>query len=404
MKRQLTLFVLVCGGCNAIFGVDDLVVGPSAPGGGDVGGGGAGGATPTAGGMGGVSQAGGMGGGGMGGGAIVPWWDDAFGRRVRIDFAVGSLNGDAIDVPIAVRLDDSVIDAGAVSASGTDLRFVDATQQVVLDHEVASWVDQVGGHVWVQVPRIDATTDHMWLYYDSPNAQVTGGSVFESFHMVHHFESEASGQTPDAAGSLDGTLMGGAALAQGVVGSGVELTSPGDEVTFADDEALEPVAGEVRTLSVWLRTTEAGSQPIWIKESNCRGWTMGLRAASTVDGAVRTSATGCDDHVSFVANTSVVANDGAWHHVALIADRVQNEVVVVVDGAVAATATGIDDNPSNLGLAHLGHNPFGPMDTFTGTFDELWVTDEAHGEPWFSALYLNGLGTLLSFGTDEPQP
>jgi hypothetical protein len=336
------------------------------------------------------------------GGAPAVWWNDDYGRRLRIDIDTSAVARGAAEVPVYIRLSDTVIDVSRVAIAAADLRFVDATQQVVFKHEVTSWQDGVGGEVWVQLASVDDAHDHLWLYYDNAGASDIATAVFDAaYQMVHHFESEVGGVSSDAVGTLHATLVGNAAVAQGIFGNGVSLAAVGDFVTMPDDPALSPLDGEVRTLSLWLQTTSA-VEPVWIKEAGCRGWSLRTADAAGLFADLRTSTDACSVHTTYSAHASgATVTDGAWHHVAWTVDRQQNEMTVFIDGQIRGTGVVGDTELAERGTPHLGRNPFEPASGFIGSFDELWMSNVARSEAWFTLVYQNGMGTLLTFGLDE---
>ena len=56
--------------------------------------------------------------------------------------------------------------------NGADLRFVDADDSTLLDHEIESWNPGGTSYVWVRVPTIDgsSSSDFIYLYYDKTGA------------------------------------------------------------------------------------------------------------------------------------------------------------------------------------------------------------------------------------------
>ena len=388
-------------GCNTLFGVDELDFRVSGAGGaGAQGGEGAAGGASAGAGPGGAAS------GGAGGAEPAPWWDEGFSQRMRITFQPLGVDVVVSDFPVLVRLGAAQVDLTAVAPGGADLRFVDADGQP-LDHELDHWSDAKGGAAWVRVPEVDVSSgaDHLWLYYGNPAATVVSASPWPAtFVTVHHFDTATFGVAKDSAGSLDVTLHGDATTAPGRFGNGLLLDGTGDFATVADDPRLGTVDGEQRTVSLWFQAAAVShDQPLWIRESGCSGWTMGVSPEGSLSASLRTTASTCAAHVEHAVTTSGIdVRNGEDHHVALVVDRVANVITLYLDGEMVDSAPITDTSPANDGEAHLGFNPFG-TNSLSGTIDELRVSDAARAAGWHFLEHANGRGSLLAYGPPEQQ-
>lgn len=95
------------------------------------------------------------------------WYDDSFERR-RLVMADPSLGADEAlcDFPAPLALPADTFPPGSVRADGADLRFVDATGQV-LRHELEVWDAGGAARVWVRFPKLPVPAA-VHMYYDSP--------------------------------------------------------------------------------------------------------------------------------------------------------------------------------------------------------------------------------------------
>jgi len=149
----------------------------------------------------------------------------------------------------------------------------------------------------------------------------------------------------------------------------------GDEVILIDNkEGLELRSGEDFSIEFWVQTTQGGGIFDFneLDEDSTFSYTVGVsngRAAFALDYG--------DSPVVTITNTNV--NDGAFHHVAFVADTQANEIRAYVDGNPAGSTewyehTGqviehkIKDIIPGLGLSLDSRYDLG---YFTGVIDEL---------------------------------
>ena len=142
------------------------------------------------------------------------WYDNNWGARRLLTFDnVG--RGDLTDFPVLICLDGSKIDYN--KTDGDDLRFVDANDTDLLNHEIELWDEGGISYVWVKVPQIDggSNEDFIYMYYDNQgepppsqaSQQATWTNSFESVYHLHDDFADSSGNQVAGTnvGSADGS-------------------------------------------------------------------------------------------------------------------------------------------------------------------------------------------------------
>ena len=201
--------------------------------------------------------------------AAHAWWDPTWDARVQLTFNNFFQTEDLDDFPVLIVLDPSNINYGLMEPNGADLRFVDADDATLLEHEIESWNPGGTSYVWVRVPRIDglSSTDFIYLYYDktgAPDVQDPPGVWAAGYLAVWHLDDDPSG----AASVLDSTVnakhgSGSASMNSGNVVAG----QIGQATTFdgsADYIRVPSGAGDVLeingpnlTIESWVRRNGA---------------------------------------------------------------------------------------------------------------------------------------------------
>jgi len=110
----------------------------------------------------------------------MAWWDDSWGKRVKITFNNSAQSENLQNFPVLIKLNSSRIDYEETKDQGQDIRFVDSNDITLLAHEIEKWDETGTSYVWVKVPQIDGSsnTDYIWMYY--ANAGASDGQNVEA--------------------------------------------------------------------------------------------------------------------------------------------------------------------------------------------------------------------------------
>ena len=342
------------------------------------------------------------------------WWDRAWSHRVRLTIDTNDLGEDLFNIPVAVYLDATRIDAAKVRADGADVRFVGPDNKTVLEHEIDTWpeleLSVVGDAavIWVMVPELKAAAgkSHFWLYYGNAVAQPAQRpeKVWSSGYVgVWHLDQPADPR-------LDVTGNGNALSARGSIesiagrlGDGVVLSSKIDGLPLLR-EVIDPGANDTSGLTVEAWILPASSEEIMV-----------IAAKSDYDGGrsfelYRLADETIELALSFDCSNAVTAHSPSrtgvdrWHHVAGTFDgdvmRIYHNGVLTAEEPVNLSAgytPCANDAPFTLGAIDDGKLPF------DGVMDELRLSGHAHSGEWIRVQNRATNDDLITYGAQEAQ-
>jgi len=183
------------------------------------------------------------------------------------------------------------------------------------------------------------------------------------------------GDATDSSGNgLDGTLVGDAAFAEGMVGMALDLDGDGDYVDCNNNELFSVT--DAFTLSVWInwRATGATWQTVIAKGDNA--WRL-ARGGDTQTMDFGFTAGG--DRGWQAARTASEVPLGEWHHVAATIDTVDG-AKIYLDGVLEG------ENPDTGGITvgdypvYLGENAQAANRFWNGLIDEVAIYSRALSE------------------------
>lgn len=338
------------------------------------------------------------------------WWNPSWRLRTKVTFNNAAQTENLVDFPVLVRLDSSRIDYSRTQDLAEDLRFVDANDATVLNHEIDVWDEAGTSYVWVRVPQINggSVADFIYLYYGNPTApdgQNPGATWEPAFTMVHHFRENAGPHFDSTTTNNDSIVIDVAVQGQDVPPAQIyrgDVFDPVsiDNIDVADSATLNVGPAESITTEAWIRTTPTGDfQFVVNKKNGSADWQLHIDAFNRADFWVY------DGTELARAEGSVAVSDNAWHYLVGRWDRATSTAEVFVDGVSAGSATnGLVGDLSNAeplvmgeeGDANRGFN-------FGGTLDEVRVAKTARSNDWIQAQYLSMTDAFAAYGSAEPQ-
>jgi len=198
-------------------------------------------------------------------------------------------------------------------------------------------------------------------YYDDHDA--SPGQVY-SYRVRAYAGTEAAEAEDSGYMRPNGVITGSVLTANGNPVSGVRISldpSPGYCLEFGGGDSLlipEPDLDPLldSTQKLWLRTTQSDVTILGQADRQLR-----ITAAGEVEYKNETASVVQSD-------LSVLANDGAWHHLALSHDAGEDELLIYLDAAPVGSGNGVF-SPGGWGVMHFGAG-------FSGSLDELrlWST------------------------------
>lgn len=149
----------------------------------------------------------------------------------------------------------SFLYSNVASTNGWDLRFYNSNETAELKYEIESWATNADSHVWVQVPMLSSSNDHIWAYWGNSNlaaapaVYTTNGATWsEGFVGVWHLAA-AGWKDSGPYGHIGGT-SGTVNRVSGVVNGAADFSGTKSCVSVANSSSLQlTTAG---TLEGWL--------------------------------------------------------------------------------------------------------------------------------------------------------
>lgn len=215
---------------------------------------------------------------------------------------------------------------------------------------------------------------------------------------------EGSGTTAlDSSGNNHSATLVGAVFASGRTNSALSFVSSNyvfisDALSGGSSAAGLDMGTRDWTIAAWIKTTSSGmvvAKMGWIGGTNPDGWGMSISGNGTVGAALHKSGVGT---VNIFAGDGKTVNDGTWHHVAVVFNRLGN-MVRSVDGA----ATGSQNNLAFLSGQSLDNTAQVRIGARDQTGDEIYfngLIDEVR--VYARALSPAEIATLA--GVEPPAP
>ena len=326
-------------------------------------------------------------------GAASNWWDAVWRSRIRITFDNSDQFDHLEDFPVLVTLDPSRIDYARTRDAGEDLRFVDEDTTTLLPHQIERWDEGGTSLVWVRVPKIVAlsSTDHIWLYYDNPDAPDTQAAEMvwdEGFVGVWHLNDDLDDSTLfENHGTNDGStdVAGKIADAQYFDGSAA--------IDAGNDESLAIV---VRlSVEAWIRIDDPELDDFMTILSK-------KLETFSLDGYQFEYGPLADTGVIFGSGPDAGQAEGVdldtdWHHVA--ATIAPFSCRLYVDGEDLTTDPLCNRLSAGSLPLTIGRNSGGGF--FAGAIDELRLSATVRTGDWIRGSYRSVEGSLASYGEPE---
>ena len=328
--------------------------------------------------------------------------------------ATGYGAADVADVPVAVRLSESISGfsyADFQSSDGGDLLFTDESGNA-LAHEIEKWDESGESVVWVKMPAFGAGRKLYAYYGGAANAQNAAG-VWGGYVGVWHM-AEADGTVADATGNGYDAVPGGTDAIQnvatnGVLGNGRVNCHSGIAYLQAQGTANLDL-GDTFTVSGWfnLETANPDGQPTLITPKRTRwdgsGWGIRLQKASASDLLVR----GRGDSGDGTLVIQDVAIKDSWAHVLVVYDGWSAQVYVngvqqTTYRSDQMTAASWVANPTasaypiTFGYNSDNHWDDGWSRPFWGAYDEIRLADGTKSAAQVAAEYAAQRPDALSY-------
>jgi hypothetical protein len=230
-----------------------------------------------------------------------------------------------------------------------------------------------------------------------PKLVVTAECASPPSGMVSWWSGD--GHAFDLVDDNDGTLMGNATYAEGIVGKAFNFDGVDDYVAVSLTTGF-PSGTSARTIDAWFKTSAEAEQEIihyGVADTN-KSTYIGIDDTSDCAAASGTPYAGYKVLVgtwgggSNLCGTTKV-NDGLWHHVAATYDG-STTWKIYVDGILQSQTTAIPTNTENdlsMAIGRVKPGSLTPINyAFNGLIDELEVFSRALSQTEIQAIYNAG--------------
>lgn len=353
------------------------------------------------------------------------WWDPAWSHRVRVSFSTGELEQLSdfealIDIPLAVRIEDSGLDRAKILPAGGDVRFVASDNQTELAYEIerrpSTNDDGVFGTAvfWVKVPSIRKgdLRNYIWLYYGNPaatDAQKPPDVWSADYVAVWHLgepELERKDSTANAHHLFGDGQLGFPQDGDLLLGDSVDLT-PNSLKPLQHPPLADAGASVVAfTIEAFIRPDNSESDMMIAAVSDgdvARSFELRrVAAGEKIEFALSLD---CTNMITAVHDSDPI-DVARWHHIAATYDgdkmRIYHNGFLTSELPVVVTS----QYPVCNGQAPFTLGALGESLQFLGRVDEMRLSTRAQAPAWIKAQFLSARAAakLIVYGAHETRP
>ena len=334
---------------------------------------------------------------------------------------VGFDTGDVTDVPVAVRLSESITDFDYddfLVANGGDLLFTDDAGNV-LSHEIEFWDATGESIVWVKMPTF-GPGQKIYAYYGGPaNAQNAVG-VWGAYVGVWHM-AEADGTVADATGNGLDASPAGDNTSQSIATTGpignARVNATGGSTTYLNVPYSSTFdLGDTLSFSGWVKASamnENNTMAIVMRKESTwdGGWCVKVPANSST--AVWFWGSN-NNYNEYLGAPDVPDMLSQWVHVTVTYSGYTGHIYI---NGRQSSQIRIGDNTSNTWISHVqdngkplsfgytsnGHYEVGPhlTDAFQGDFDEFRLSGGTKSAAQVAAEYAAQMPDALTYAVAD---
>lgn len=323
---------------------------------------------------------------------------DLFNSSMKLTISGYTGSSTLSNFPLLVNLSTSIPGfsySQFASSTGNDLRFTDASGQILLAHEIDTWNTSGTSSVWVSVPIIASNTNYIIAYWGNPNLTgvasfTTNGATWSNYLAVFHLRESTFPYVDSTTNHNANSGMAPTQTTSGEIGNAEAFNG---STTFLNAAGAINL-GNAFSFSGWVNLSNSASniQTLWANKgggANSNGIAIFINSFNTADGQVHVeSGDGVNPGARADSNPGTVTV-GAWHHVFAAIDRAGGTATIYVDGK------NVTSNAFDRVLTDFGNNaPFTLARYTNNNFSLKGMIDEARIEPirnadWVQATYTN---------------
>ena len=332
----------------------------------------------------------------------------SWGSHSKLVFDNSGRTENLTNIPVLVTLNSGNIDYSKTQDSGEDIRFIDGTTGAELEYEIEEWNESGDSFVWVNVPQIDGSSDHIWLYHNNgsaSDAQYAAGVWDANYVGVWHLEENGSGAADeyvDSSGTGNHAQGGDGAAGDtpsqiaGQIGTGQDFD--GTSEFIAIPKVSNDFNGDVGTASFWMTADAVGS---WMAA-------LEMRVAGGFDNSMAMWWNDPSDfQITYRAGggffnhaADEITDNSDWHLVTQTWDAGADEAKQFVDGSqVGNTETDLGVWAGTIDIyPTIGANgAVGRDGDWDGIIDEVRISTIARSPDWIAAQHLSMTDAFITY-------
>jgi hypothetical protein len=335
--------------------------------------------------------------------------------RKALTLNASMVAGDLTNFPVYINITDSDLSADA-RPDGHDIYFTSSDGETKLDHEFTYYEPDTGNlRAWIKIPTLSSTTNTtIYMYYNNNDAGNNSNSpgVWDDnyrgvWHLMEYPVGTSANQIKDSSSRSNHLQprngMDSTDQIPGRIDGSLEFDGSDDEIRRLDADAPTLNFGTSDlTIESWVyidmdnvvsyptileRGAQSDSDPgywlFWHESNNYIRFYIG-------DGTSRA-----------VVNSYSGIQDGAWHHIAAVADR-DGKGMLYIDGRLdnGDDWTAWDGNSiDKSGIFSISDD----SSTWDGGIDEVRISASVRSWEWINTSYQNqnNASAFVSVGTEE---
>ncbi len=280
------------------------------------------------------------------------------------------------DFPVLVTLDPATLtDFRYVdfAPQGADLRFTDADNTVVLNHEIETWNTNGVSRVWVRVPSL-VSNQIIRAFWRNPDAPAPNSATVwdAAFRGVWHLSDTLN----DATTNANNGVNTGSVATNGVV-SGGRFFGGSAFIDCGNNASLNLTSNQL-TLSAWIKPNAINGNAIISKS------VAATHVSPYYSWVLYTVSSGLHCRIDTTSATKGTLSVGQWQHTAAVYNG--SLVTLFINGQSAGSFAKSGNLLSTTRNVRLGGRDTSPLgEYFNGALDEVRISSVARSADWVRA-------------------
>ncbi|MEM7396384.1 MAG: LamG domain-containing protein, partial [Verrucomicrobiota bacterium] len=285
---------------------------------------------------------------------VTPTYSD----RLEISFCGYSGTETLTNFPVLVQLGTNIPGfdyASFGSSAGGDLRFLNAEETDLLDHEIELWDTNGVSHVWVEVPALADPFSSIVARWGSSatnfiSSGTNGGPWSAEYRGVWHLGETVTDNTTSNAAHLDSSTNAFHAdqvrngPVAGVVGNGQAFDGNNDWIHYDYTSGLNP---SEYTISTWVWVNASDLQAVIASIDDSSGYAIGYTSSS--QWLAELGKPGANNNPQLQSSEAATPRQ-QWVHIAMSYDPSDSRARLWVNGQVVRERTDGSIRVASAGL------------------------------------------------------